>query len=482
MPANDFASYLGMPPQAPSQSMFARAADPYSADALMANVAARQQLMGMQRAAPIIQAQQAQLAYDEVAQKARDLRMKQEVEAQAERAVNELAGINPENEDFGAQARAFATRNPLAMQSPRVKQLFNLYGNQNQDFQRRSAAMAEAQNKALADMEQARIDAMEAGVPREQVFAAKSPYDIAELRSQVGGRSQRDITGQMMKEDLGLLDSSIKDMMDSGSDAIANKDGTFSPNPEFQRLVSERDRLRNDLRSFYQSKYRPVSEAPVAQTQTVVPPPVGGVAAPPPPPPSAIQNISGLPPEAIARLQMVPANELDGAIKKEEEAFNAVNEVNTAWTKAKTDLESKLKTVLPDKPNRLGINPLELFAKQVLQGVMAQGRSPRPQLLMGAGSANAAPNLVPVWQNVLEDIGVNPTQKVFTEPGKGRLKLFETLGTQDVNYAELVQDWAKRFLDQRGKLLPPSQSPTGSTLTEQQQKDLDELKAMAVSK
>lgn len=203
----------------------------------------------------------------------------------------------------------------------------------------------------------------------------------------------------------------------------------------------------------------------------------GGLPAPQPKQDVEPRLIGGLPPEAIARLQAVPANELEDAIKKEEEAFGALGEVNKAWTKAKTDLESKLKTVLPDKPNRLGINPLELFAQQVLQGVQAQGRSKRPQLLMGAGSANAAPNLVPVWQNVLEDIGVNPTEKVFTEPGKGRLKLFETLGTQDVNYSELVQDWAKRFLESRGLIQP---SPESAGLTPEQAAKIRSVKQGAV--
>ena len=79
----------------------------------------------------------------------------------------------------------------------------------------------------------------------------------------------------------------------------------------------------------------------------------------------------------------------------------------------------------------------------------------------------------------MAEIMTNAT--VFRQPGEGR-RLLGFIGTQQVGYQELLRQWAKDFLDQRGQLLPTSQSPTGSTLTPEQQKDLNELDQMARSK
>jgi hypothetical protein len=148
-------------------------------------------------------------------------------------------------------------------------------------------------------------------------------------------------------------------------------------------------------------------------------------------------------------LRNLPANELEAAIKQEQEnlqkTLKANAEINQAWTKAKTDLEKKLKDILPDKPNQIGINPLEQFAKQVVSGVQAKGRTQTPQSFSVSqfGQTGPVSISVPVWQNVLEDIGINPFDKAFTEPGGKRS------GAQDVNYAELIKDWARRFLEER---------------------------------
>lgn len=454
------ADYFGIN-EAPQQPLFqaSQNVDP--------DIAFHRQMVGLRQQRPLAQAQAIQNQYSTIFNNAEKLRLEQQAAREAEQAVSSLVGIKPESDTYLQQKADIQRQFPLASLDPRVQRIFQ----DNDDIYRsRQSAIAKQQE----DMMKRREELQVMGVPPDMAEkAAQSRDATAQLKFQYGKGSAKDITSQAMKEDFELLDASIKDMIDEGTNEIQNEDGTFSPSPEFQRLTEERKRLRDELRGFYQGKYRPAATA--SATKEVEKP----VATPTmtPEPKEQKASIGGLPPEVIARLQNVPANELDAAIKKEEEALKAVNEVNAAWTRAKQGLEEKLKTVLPDKPNRLGINPLELFAQQVLQGVQAQGRSQRPQLLMGAGSANVAPNLVPVWQNVLEDIGVNPTQKVFTEPGKGRLKLFETLGTQDVNYSELVKDWAKRFLDQRGKLLPTSESPTGSQPTPEQATSFEKVRA-----
>jgi hypothetical protein len=473
MPVIDLKDYLGMPQQAPTQPVFQsttqsldpmalRAYDPYSNEAMLANVEGRQRLAGLQRLAPAIQAQQAQLAYDKIGEEARVLRQKQEVEAQVQRATDELLGgaLNPESTDFNQQATQFYGRNQLAFLDPRMREAMSFLQKQNQDYTTRQNALQRAEMKTAQQMfkaqqdeinriDELRIDAIDSGAPRELVLAAKSPYEIASLKAQYGGRTEKDIRGQMMEKDLGLLASEMKRLEDLGEDAVTDETGKTTYTPRYQSLMDEATKLQGELRGFYQSKYRTpsVPTAPTAgvgdTTKTTTTPP------PPTPPSPPTSNMGGLSPETIARLRNLPANELEAAIKQEQEnlqkTLKANAEINQAWTKAKTDLEKKLKDILPDKPNQIGINPLEQFAKQVVSGVQAKGRTQTPQSFSVSqfGQTGPVSISVPVWQNVLEDIGINPFDKAFTEPGGKRS------GAQDVNYAELIKDWARRFLEER---------------------------------
>jgi hypothetical protein len=153
-----------MPQQAPASPVFNQtrrstglASLDQRADDIYRGGAAMDQLARLQRQAPVLQAQQAQNAYDEVAQEARDLRMKQEIEAQVERAASELAGgnLNPESDDFAVKYRDLATRNPLAFSDQRFSNVAGLYASQNQAYQaaRKQQMDAERANAAKADEE-----------------------------------------------------------------------------------------------------------------------------------------------------------------------------------------------------------------------------------------------------------------------------------------------------------------------------------------
>jgi len=161
MPVTDLTDYLGMPQQAPEDPLFyqKQREAAYAQEAVDFNkrVAARGELNRLQRQAPVLQAQQAQIAYDKVAQDARDLRKKQEIEAQVERAASELAGgnLNPESDDFAVKYRDLATRNPLAFSDPRFSTVAGLYENQYKGYQQAKQQRAEAEARAA----QARIDA-----------------------------------------------------------------------------------------------------------------------------------------------------------------------------------------------------------------------------------------------------------------------------------------------------------------------------------
>ena len=201
MPVIDLKDYLGMPQQAPAQPVFQattqnvdpmalRAADPYSSDAFLANVEARQRLAGLQRLAPVFQAQQAQLAYDQVAEQARQLRQKQEIEAQVQRATEEITqgAIDPESDQFNQQALQFYGRNQLAFLDPRMKEAMNFLSNQNQQYEEARRARAEAEIKTQEDTRRRYLSALEGGelMPQE-IPAGATQEQLAFLQ----GRAKR---------------------------------------------------------------------------------------------------------------------------------------------------------------------------------------------------------------------------------------------------------------------------------------------------
>jgi hypothetical protein len=459
MPVIDLKDYLGMPQQAPTQPVFQsttqsldpmalRAYDPYSNEAMLANVEGRQRLAGLQRLAPAIQAQQAQLAYDKIGEEARVLRQKQEVEAQVQRATDELLGgaLNPESTDFSQQATQFYGRNQLAFLDPRMREAMSFLQKQNQDYTTRQDALRKAQlelqNKSLDLTRSAEAKFLTSGGTTEQLAKLRS----ASPNTSVYTTLVQEATGglPLRSRSAGRGSEKLKQLMDAYDFTVSDLDNATKEEVPLleERLKTIRNKIVEEQNAFLYPPTAPTAGVGDTTKTTTTPPP-------PPPPSPPTSNISGLSPETIARLRNLPANELQAALKQEQEnlqkTLEANAEINQAWTKAKTDLENKLKEILPDKPNQIGINPLEQFAKQVVSGVQAKGRTQAPQSFSVSqfGQTGPVSISVPVWQNVLEDIGINPFDKAFTEPGGKRS------GAQDVNYAELIKDWARRFLEER---------------------------------
>jgi hypothetical protein len=157
---------------------------------------------------------------------------------------------------------------------------------------------------------------------------------------------------------------------------------------------------------------------------------------------------------------------------QDQEASNKA--IALAWENAKQDIGSKIAKVVPDKvyPGT-SVNQLESFAKAVLK--------PSENIIN-----NPEYGTIPATWEVLQKAGIPigemmTNRTVFREPGENR-RLLGFLGTQQVGYRELLEEWAKDFLNKRNLLLSTKESPTGSTLSDQQQKDLDELKTLAGSK
>lgn len=335
----------------------------------------------------------------------------------------------------------------LAMKLPiEERGIFNQLINDPQYSANPFAAYDEAQRRSARAKQHGEL--VKSGVPLAKIDQARD-YSPIEFE---------DLVRQHKKPETGtdFTDNLVKQAWSGFDEQYMPPEGVTDPVAIALDIADKKNSIREGIMRKYGGK--PSIQAPATAQNITSPAAMGGTAAIPfrdgLKQAASTPSMGGLPPEAIARLQTVPANELENAIKKEEEAFNASSEINKAWDDARNELEEKIKKVLPDKANKIGINPLELFAQQVLNGTEARGRSAQPQMLMGAGSG-VAPNIVPVWQNVLEDAGLNPFGKVFQEPGEKRKKLFGLLGSQDVSYAELIQDWAKRFLENRGKISTP---------------------------
>lgn len=268
MPVIDLADYLGMPAQAPADPLFYQnqrdAAYEQDAADFNQRVAARGELRRLQRQAPILQAQQAQLAYDDIAQKANDLRKKQEIEAQVERAASELAGgnLNPESDDFAVKYRDLATRNPLAFSDPRFSTVAGLYENQYKGYQqakqqraeaeaRAAQARMEAEARAAQEIIDARNQAIAFGVPPEKLprDAGLEQIAIEKGKVKVAGKGTR--SGAASAEG-----SRLKTILDVRKDRVArleNSDAFDDQDPNYIKAVNDLIKSEDDLILFNQT-------------------------------------------------------------------------------------------------------------------------------------------------------------------------------------------------------------------------------------
>ena len=494
MPVIDLADYLGMPQQAPANPVFNQtrkstgvASLDREIDDFYKGAAAIDQLRSLQRQAPVFEAQKAQIAYDKVAQDARDLRMKQEIEAQVERAANELAGgnLNPESDDFGAKYRDLATRNPLAFSDPRFSDVAGLYAAQNQNYQAARKQQMDAERAAAAkaneDLRTAIGGYLQYGGDSEIAKNIKSVEEAKYLegqmkkaaRDKIGTRGgAKDIAGQMMQRDYELVDSEVKRLKDEGEDVIYDANGVVSPNPEFQKLSEERNRLFNKLRGSYQGIYSPAQTPavqPTTQQQVSVNPnarlsplsmlPQGSL----PAMAGALPTVEApiqvpITPEGQIDIDKIPFGEIDKTIERVNEQAKAQEEVAKAWNSAQMDLEKKLEKLYPGNIGNTNYAKLARFAKAVLNEELMEDTGKDIVL-----DENGQPLRVLVGQVALEKLGLPPEGDAFTEPGKAR-KNFFGIGSQIVPNKQLLETWARNYLNRAPVTVAPTQAPISSEM------------------
>ncbi len=449
MPVVDLADYLGMPAQAPQQPMFKttqRMAPALSqADLIRQNTAAFETLGNLQRLAPAVQAQQAQLAYDTVAQQARDLRMKQEIEAQAERAVNEMigAGVTPESADYSTRMRDLVVKNPLAVRDPGFQQIVGLFEDQNRAFQRTREEQMQAEAASQKALNEDILRATEAGVDPRLLQGVQDRQMVAYLKSQLprGGRTGTDPEERRLRNQA--------DVAQKRFDALSKS------------LTASEEQIADAERSYLAaldnlSQYDPSAVVQQKATTQAVRPPMaaaanaGGQAVVPAPQPQAAPT----PPVQQIDLEKTPWAAIQSALQRKQEVSKEQEQINKAWFDAQMDLEKKLQDKfrgnfeIDGVPTNYSI--LRRFAQAVVNDEFVPETPTRRDERTGFVGSTA--EMVPVWYPVLKEQGLLG-KTAFRQPGDKRI------GTEDVKYDELIKAWARNYLERSAVTPQPQLTP-----------------------
>ena len=199
--------------------------------------------------------------------------MKQEIEAQVERAANELAGgnLNPESEDFGAKYRDLATRNPLAFSDPRFSNVAGLYAAQNQNYQAARKQQMEAERAAAAkaneDLRTAIGGYLQYGGDSEIAKNIKSVEEAKYLEGQMKKAARE--AGRTRGGATSAEGSRLKTILDVRKDRVArfeNSDVFDDRDPNYIKAVNDLIKSEDDLITFNETGGVPVAPLPAVQT------------------------------------------------------------------------------------------------------------------------------------------------------------------------------------------------------------------------
>lgn len=418
------ADYFGIQ-EAPAQPLFQQTralADP----AVQNQLNFQDQITALRQQRPLARTQAIQNEYNAIFENANRLRQQQEAAKQAEQAVGALVGIAGDQPDYLEKKRAIQSQFPMAALDQRVQSLFNDNDRIYTARQSVEARRQEERERQAAELTAAGIkDVNEAyrivdqGLPA--VGAAK--YQLG----RGGGGGGENARLKMIKSGLDTLAETLKNTPED----IETPDGQFVPNPVRKTLL--------DKYSQYSTEYQnELDRALFPQAKTAA----GGAAVPPPATVSTARPIEQpVAPPTEVNLANVPFTQQKQFIEQKKAADIEAKAVDTAWEKAQSSIERKIKNIVPDEPfEGTNVNQLESFARAVLNPGENIVRNPRY-------------GTVPVAWDVLDKIGIVPQETVFREPGEGRRKL-GFIGTQQVSYDELLKVWAKNFLEKRGALSP----------------------------
>lgn len=326
----------------------------------------------------------------------------------------------------------------LAMKLPiEERGVFNELVNQPEFANNPFAAYDEAQRRGARSKQHGEL--VKAGVPLAKIQADKdySPIEFEDLIQ----RHKKPQTGD------NFTDKLVQQAWSGFDENYMPPEGVDDP---VEIAIDMADK-KNAIRQRIMEKYGAAPVAPGVATAANITPPaaMGGVT-------SAAQIQQPSKPQMLSldeELSRVPVTEQPKFLEKKKAEQAEASRVDEEWTKAKKDLESKLKEQFPDKAYEgTNVKPLEQLAMQIVRGEMIRDDDPNAPTDEFGQTAQ-----IPIHEAALRRVKLPRFDTAFTEPGKARKYLFGLLGTQDVTYNELIRDWAKGFLSQRGLIQTPVQ-------------------------
>lgn len=327
----------------------------------------------------------------------------------------------------------------LAMKLPiEERGVFNELVNQPEFANNPFAAYDEAQRRGARSKQHGEL--VKAGVPLAKIDQTKdySPIEFEDLvRQHKKPETGNDFTDKLVQQAWSGFDENY--MPPEGID------------DPVEIAIDMADK-KNAIRQRIMEKYGAAPAIPGAATAANITSPAAmGGAITPPTTPVAPQTAQI--PSLEDELSRIPVTEQPKFLERKKAEMAESAKVNDEWTKAKKDLESKLKEQFPDKAYEgTNVKPLEQLALQIVRGDMIRDDDPKAPTDEFGQTAQ-----IPIHEAALRRVKLPRFDTAFTEPGKARKYLFGLLGTQDVTYNELIRDWAKGFLSERGLIQTPIQ-------------------------
>lgn len=275
-----------------------------------------------------------------------------------------------------------------------------------------------------------------------------APLDPAVITYEISQRkgASKGGTADVLKEYYNVATERLKPYVESDLGPPEEGDPRYA---SYQEALKE----QADAWNSYRSALRKGGGFTEEEIQQAAPPPAGTDAVTPPAATgrakAAVTQVPQI--DIDAELSQIPATRqaayLEGLKKKQAEQQT----VAETWTKARNDLEEKLKKLYPDKPfEGTKIVPLEQLALQILSGKTVADEDPNAP----TDEFGRTPE-IPIQEEVLRQLGAARFGKAFTEPGSKRKSFFNLFGSQDVSYNEIIRDWARRFAESRGLINTP---------------------------
>jgi hypothetical protein len=419
----------------------------WSLDPRLRRDMAQEQMLSMQEQS--LDAQQQQLQRQQRVAQAEDAAIS-DLEAGAD--IGNIFKNNPSlalSRNFGQFANMAEMARPskaaqsmipsLAMKLPiEERGVFNELVNQPEFANNPFAAYDEAQRRGSRSKQHGEL--VKAGVPLAKIDQTKdySPVEFQDLINQHNKPNTGDnFTNKMVEQ------------------AWSGFEENYTPpegvNDPIEIAIDMSDK-KNAIRQRIMEKYGAApAPAGVTTAANITSPAAMGGGLPAPAP--AAQQVQAPAPSLDEELSRVPVTEQPKFLERKRAEQVEASKVNEEWTKAKKDLESKLKEQFPDKAYEgTNVKPLEQLALQIVRGDMIRDDDANAPTDEFGQTAQ-----IPIHEAALRRLNLPRFDRAFTEPGKARKYLFGLLGNQDVTYNELIRDWAKGFLSQRGLIQTPVQ-------------------------